>query len=119
MDRAHRIGQKKTVVVYRLITRNTVEEKIMGLQKFKLSIANSLVSSDNASMSTMDTHQLLDMFNFEYGKFKLIKISFFVLANPLARKNKSRKMESPSRLSRWLTSSENFGIAKHTNPSTK
>ena len=36
MDRAHRIGQKKVVNVYRLITRNTVEEKILGLQKFKL-----------------------------------------------------------------------------------
>jgi len=30
MDRAHRIGQKKTVNVYRLITRATLEEKIMG-----------------------------------------------------------------------------------------
>ncbi len=30
MDRAHRIGQKKTVNVYRLITRGTLEEKIMG-----------------------------------------------------------------------------------------
>ena len=29
MDRAHRIGQKKVVNVYRLITRNTLEEKIM------------------------------------------------------------------------------------------
>ena len=31
MDRAHRIGQKKVVNVYRLISRGTLEEKIMGL----------------------------------------------------------------------------------------
>ena len=30
MDRAHRIGQKKVVNVYRLVTRGTLEEKIMG-----------------------------------------------------------------------------------------
>jgi len=30
MDRAHRLGQKNTVNVYRLITRGTLEEKIMG-----------------------------------------------------------------------------------------
>lgn len=30
MDRAHRIGQRKVVNVYRLITRSTLEEKIMG-----------------------------------------------------------------------------------------
>ncbi|ELR19914.1 SNF2 family Nterminal domain containing protein [Acanthamoeba castellanii str. Neff] len=64
MDRAHRIGQKKTVNVYRLITRATLEEKIMGLQKFKMNIANSIVNSDNASIRTMDTNQLLDLFNF-------------------------------------------------------
>ena len=29
MDRAHRLGQKKTVNVYRLITRGTIEEKVM------------------------------------------------------------------------------------------
>src|SRR5882757_1037282 len=57
MDRAHRIGQKKVVNVYRLITKGTLEEKIMGyvrassrcsssdvlsisLQRFKLNIAN-------------------------------------------------------------------------------
>jgi len=64
MDRAHRIGQKKTVNVYRLITRATLEEKIMGLQKFKLNIASSIVNADNSSIRTMDTNQLLDLFNF-------------------------------------------------------
>eukprot|EP00957_Ditylum_brightwellii_P154435 11752262-Ditylum_brightwellii.AAC.1 len=34
MDRAHRLGQTRTVNVYRLITKGTLEEKIMGLQRF-------------------------------------------------------------------------------------
>ncbi|XP_052814760.1 TATA-binding protein-associated factor 172-like isoform X2 [Mya arenaria] len=65
MDRAHRIGQKKVVNVYRLITRGTLEEKIMGLQKFKITIANTIISQDNASLSTMGTDQLLDLFTLE------------------------------------------------------
>lgn len=67
MDRAHRIGQKKTVNVYRLITRGTLEEKIMSLQKFKLNIANSVVNKDNQSFQSMDTSQLLDLFNYNTG----------------------------------------------------
>lgn len=65
MDRAHRIGQKKVVNVYRLITRNTVEEKILGLQKFKLKTANTVISSDNASLGSMATEQLFDLFSLE------------------------------------------------------
>lgn len=63
MDRAHRIGQKKVVNVYRLITRKSLEEKIMGLQKFKLLTANTVVSVNNQSMETMGTDQLLDLFD--------------------------------------------------------
>lgn len=83
MDRAHRIGQKRVVNVYRLITRKSLEEKIMGLQKFKLLTANTVVSDktifvwnfkssircllkvsvNNQSMETMGTDQLLDLFN--------------------------------------------------------
>ncbi|XP_068631717.1 TATA-binding protein-associated factor 172 [Battus philenor] len=62
MDRAHRIGQRKVVNVYRLVTRDTLEEKIMGLQKFKLMTANTVISSENAAMETMGTDQLLDLF---------------------------------------------------------
>ena len=36
MDRAHRLGQKKTVNVYRLITRGTIEEKVMRQARFFL-----------------------------------------------------------------------------------
>ncbi|KAJ3128607.1 btaf1 RNA polymerase II, B-TFIID transcription factor-associated, 170kDa [Physocladia obscura] len=62
MDRAHRIGQKRVVNVYRLITRGTLEEKIMGLQKFKLNIASSIINADNAGIESMDTKQILDLF---------------------------------------------------------
>lgn len=53
------------VNVYRLITRNTVEEKILGLQKFKLKTANSVITKDNSSLSSMATDQLLDLFSLE------------------------------------------------------
>ncbi|KAF3937100.1 hypothetical protein ABW19_dt0210638 [Dactylella cylindrospora] len=64
MDRAHRIGQKKVVNVYRLITRGTLEEKIMNLQRFKLDVASTVVNQQNAGLATMETDQLLDLFNF-------------------------------------------------------
>jgi TATA-binding protein-associated factor len=63
MDRAHRIGQQASVVnVYRIICKSTLEERIMGLQRFKLHIANSVVNAENASMKSMDTSQVLERF---------------------------------------------------------
>ncbi|WEW55291.1 TATA-binding protein-associated factor mot1 [Emydomyces testavorans] len=63
MDRAHRIGQRKVVNVYRLITRGTLEEKILNLQRFKIDVASTVVNQQNAGLNTMDTDQLLDLFN--------------------------------------------------------
>lgn len=71
MDRAHRLGQKKVVNVYRLITKNTLEEKIMGLQKFKMNIASTIVNQQNAGLSSMDTNQLLDLFDVDESATKL------------------------------------------------
>ncbi|KAK4687502.1 TATA-binding protein-associated factor, partial [Tremellales sp. Uapishka_1] len=62
MDRAHRLGQKKVVNVYRLIMRGTLEEKIMGLQRFKLNIASSVVTQQNSGLGSMNTGEVLDLF---------------------------------------------------------
>ncbi|GMM37765.1 hypothetical protein DASC09_050900 [Saccharomycopsis crataegensis] len=63
MDRAHRLGQTKAVNVYRLITRHTLEEKIMSLQQFKVNVASAVVSQQNNNLNSMDTDQLLDLFD--------------------------------------------------------
>mmetsp|Transcript_9796 Transcript_9796/g.35892 ORF Transcript_9796/g.35892 Transcript_9796/m.35892 type:complete len:1892 (-) Transcript_9796:99-5774(-) len=70
MDRAHRLGQTRTVNVYRLITKGTLEEKIMGLQRFKLHVANTVFNTDNASLQSMDTSQLLSLFAGPVGRQK-------------------------------------------------
>lgn len=62
MDRAHRIGQKKVVNVYRLITKGTLEEKIMGLQKFKTMVSSTVINQDNSGLGTMNVDQLFDLF---------------------------------------------------------
>lgn len=47
LSRAHRIGQKNKVFVYRFITRNTIEEKIYSLQQKKQKVADTFVNSNN------------------------------------------------------------------------
>ncbi|UZJ56627.1 hypothetical protein CBS101457_005947 [Exobasidium rhododendri] len=67
MDRAHRLGQKKVVNVYRLITKNTLEEKIMGLQRFKINVAESVVNQENKGLESMETDQILNLFDVDNG----------------------------------------------------
>ena len=68
MDRAHRIGQKKTVHVYKLVTSNSIEEKIMKLHETKLAMSNAIVNTENSTLYSMGTDQLLDIFRFRSDK---------------------------------------------------
>ena len=59
-DRAHRIGQKRTVTIYRLIMKNTIEEKILAMHANKRSLANDILSGDLAgSLSDQELMELL------------------------------------------------------------
>lgn len=49
MDRVHRLGQKRPVTVYRLWTRGTVEDKIWAMQRWKVGVANAIVSGSARS----------------------------------------------------------------------
>lgn len=48
IDRAHRIGQTNRVFAYRLITRDTVEEKVLELQSSKRELADAIINADNS-----------------------------------------------------------------------
>ena len=58
-DRAHRIGQTRIVSVYRIIAKNTVEEKILELQESKQNLADEILSGDLGSIGSMSREELL------------------------------------------------------------
>lgn len=60
-DRAHRIGQEKIVSVYRIIAEGTIEEKIVELQEKKSQLAETLLSGDSVSISTLTRDELLQL----------------------------------------------------------
>jgi superfamily II DNA or RNA helicase len=58
VDRAHRIGQTQRVFAYRLICRDTVEDKILELQKSKRQLADAIVSADNSVIQQLTAEDL-------------------------------------------------------------
>jgi SNF2 family DNA or RNA helicase len=58
VDRAHRIGQDRPVFAYRLIARDTVEEKILELQGSKRQLAEAIISEDNSVISNLTADDL-------------------------------------------------------------
>jgi SNF2 family DNA or RNA helicase len=58
VDRAHRIGQTQPVFAYRLIARNTVEEKVLELQKTKRDLADAILNEDNSLIRNLNREDL-------------------------------------------------------------
>lgn len=60
ISRAHRIGQDKHVIVYRFISRNTLEEKILKLQDYKSQLADAFI---NNSLKGITAEEVMDLFD--------------------------------------------------------
>jgi superfamily II DNA or RNA helicase len=60
-DRAHRIGQTRVVTSYKLIARDTVEEKILHLQKRKRDLARAMLETEEPLMAGLTTKDLAEL----------------------------------------------------------
>jgi hypothetical protein len=58
IDRAHRIGQTRQVFAYRLIARDTVEEKVLQLQQTKRDLADAIINADNSLIRNLGREDL-------------------------------------------------------------
>ena len=58
IDRSHRIGQSRRVFAYRLIAKDTVEEKVLELQKSKRDLADSILTPENSVLAGLDRETL-------------------------------------------------------------
>ncbi len=63
-DRAYRIGQTRVVNVYRLVTKGTLEDKILDRQARKQDLANSVVHHDESGFKDLSRDDLLSLFTF-------------------------------------------------------
>jgi len=63
IDRTHRIGQTKNIFAYRLICKDTIEEKMLQLQERKRALASDLVSDDNAFLKRLTRDDIAFLFS--------------------------------------------------------
>ena len=62
-DRAYRIGQKNNVQVYKLITKNSIEEKIYELQQKKSELVDNMLSTKTSFINKLSREDIMNLFN--------------------------------------------------------
>ena len=62
-DRAYRIGQKNNVQVYKLITKNSIEEKIYELQQKKSELVDNMLSTKTSFINKLSKEEIMNLFN--------------------------------------------------------
>ena len=62
-DRAYRIGQKNNVQVYKLITKNSIEEKIYELQQKKSQLIDNVLDTKTSFISKLSREEIMNLFN--------------------------------------------------------
>ena len=65
VDRAHRIGQTRPVMVYRLVAKDTIEEKVMALKQRKSALFDAVLGGDSLSSTTFGADEIRELLGLE------------------------------------------------------
>ncbi len=63
IGRAHRIGQKRKVIVYKMIVKDTIEEKMLKLQDKKKNLVKDLITTESSFFKSLSKNDIIDLFN--------------------------------------------------------
>ena len=63
IDRTHRIGQTKNIFAYRMICKDTIEDKILQLQEKKRSLARDLIADDSTFVKSLSREDVEYLFS--------------------------------------------------------
>lgn len=108
VDRAYRIGQTKNVIIYRLITCGTIEEKMYRKQVYKASLSHSMTQKDQKHHRYFTSTELSELYRLDDPRKSQTQKMLQKLHS-----HKRKKRESLDLHIEWLSSLDIFGISDH------